>query len=179
WQLIAHGCARAPSATRGSDRRGCVALACRLQLVGSAWVVVVGPRCRAQPAARDAFGGIRTIVAVWRCDLFGGNAMTANTKSMLLLAMTLVTGFALGLFADASLVRGRRDRIDGMRRPPGFVEHLESVIQPHSDAQRDSIRPILEAVARNNQQAIRDVNVRLRAALDSMKTALSPMLDES
>ena len=105
--------------------------------------------------------------------------MTANTKSMLLLAMTLVTGFALGLFADASLVRGRRDRIDGMRRPPGFVEHIESVIQPHSTAQRDSIRPVLEAVARNNQQAIRDVNTRLRAALDSMKTALSPMLDES
>ena len=105
--------------------------------------------------------------------------MTANTKSMLLLAMTLVTGFALGLVADASLVRGRRDRIEGMRRPPGFVEHLESVIQPHSDAQRDSIRPILEAVARNNQLAIRDVNTRLRAALDSMKSALAPMLDES
>ena len=105
--------------------------------------------------------------------------MTANTKSMLLLAMTLITGFALGLFADASLVRGRRDRIDGMRRPPGFVDHLESVIQPHSSAQRDSIRPILEAVAKNNQQAIRDVNAHLRAALDSMKTALAPMLDES
>jgi hypothetical protein len=37
--------------------------------------------------------------------------MTANTKSMLLLALTLITGFSLGLFADASLVRGRRDRI--------------------------------------------------------------------
>jgi len=93
--------------------------------------------------------------------------------------MTLITGFALGLFADASLVRGRRDRIDGMRRPPGFVDHMQSVIQPHSDAQRDSIRPILDAVARANQQAIRDVNVRLRAALDSMKAALAPMLDES
>ena len=105
--------------------------------------------------------------------------MTANTKSMVLLAMTLITGFALGLFADASLVRGRRDRIDGVRRPPGFVDHLQSVIQPHSDAQRDSIRPILEAVAKSNQQAIRDVNAHLRAALDSMKSALAPMLDES
>jgi hypothetical protein len=105
--------------------------------------------------------------------------MTANTKSMLLLAMTLITGFALGLFADASLVRGRRDRIDDMRRPPGFVAHMESVIQPHSEAQRDSIRPILENVARGNQQAIRDANARLRSTLDSMKTALAPMLDPS
>jgi hypothetical protein len=103
--------------------------------------------------------------------------MTANTKSMLLLALTLVTGFSLGLFADASLVRGRRDRIQGLRRPPGFVAHMEDVIQPRSDAQRDSIRPILEQVARQNNQHIRDLNAHLRAALDSMRTTLLPMLD--
>jgi hypothetical protein len=103
--------------------------------------------------------------------------MTANTKSMLLLALTLITGFALGLFADASLVRDRRDRIRDLRRPPGFVAHMEDVIQPRSDAQRDSIRPILERVARQNNQEIRDLNTHLRAALDSMRITLSPMLD--
>ncbi len=103
--------------------------------------------------------------------------MTANTKSMLLLALTLITGFSLGLFADASLVRGRHDRIQELRRPPGFVAHMEDVIQPRSGAQRDSIRPILERVARQNNQAIRDLNVRLRAALDSMRVTLTPMLD--
>ena len=105
--------------------------------------------------------------------------MTANTKSMLLLALTLVTGFALGLLADASLVRGRRDRIGELRRPPGFVAHMEDVIQPHSDAQRDSIRPVLENVARQNNQVIRDANLRLHASLDSMRTVLAPMLDAS
>jgi uncharacterized membrane protein len=103
--------------------------------------------------------------------------MTANTKSMLLLALTLITGFALGLFADASLVRDRRARIRELRRPPGFVAHMEDVIEPHSDAQRDSIRPILERVARQNNQTIRDVNDQLRSALDSMRTTLAPMLD--
>jgi hypothetical protein len=96
---------------------------------------------------------------------------------MLLLALTLMTGFALGLFADASLVRDRRDRIRDLRRPPGFVAHMEDVIQPRSDAQRDSIRPILERVARQNNQEIRDLNTHLRAALDSMRITLSPMLD--
>ena len=105
--------------------------------------------------------------------------MTANTKSMLLLALTLVTGFALGLFADASLVRGRRERIGQLRRPPGFVAHMEGVIEPRSDAQRDSIRPILERVAQQNNRAIRDVNNRLRAALDSMRATLAPMLDQA
>ena len=105
--------------------------------------------------------------------------MTANTKSMLLLALTLFTGFALGLFADATLVRGRRDRIMGLRRPPGFVAHMEEVIEPRSDAQRDSIRVILERVAHENQQTIRDLNAHLRAGLDSMRIALAPLLDDA
>jgi hypothetical protein len=105
--------------------------------------------------------------------------MTNQIKSLVLLAATLVVGFALGLFADASLVRGRRDRIGEIRRPPGFVAHMESVIQPHSDAQRDSIRPILESAARQNGEVMRSANDRLKATLDSMRLALTPMLDQA
>jgi hypothetical protein len=103
--------------------------------------------------------------------------MTATSKSLVLLSATLIVGFALGLFADATLVRSRRDHIGQLRRPPGFVDHIEQVIQPHSDAQRDSIRPILERGAQQNSQAVRDANVRLRAVLDSMRASLAPMLD--
>ena len=105
--------------------------------------------------------------------------MTANSKSMILLAATLVVGFALGLFADASLVRSRRGDIARLRRPPGFVDHMLSAIQPHSDAQRDSIRPALEHIAELNQQVARDANVRLRAGLDSMQAVLAPVLDSA
>jgi hypothetical protein len=103
--------------------------------------------------------------------------MTDNSKSMILLAVTLVVGFALGLFADASLVRRRFGAIDGIRRPPGFVDHMVSVIQPHSDAQRDSIKPALQHIAEVNQQAFRDADKRMRASIDSMQTALAPILD--
>ncbi|MEO7084333.1 MAG: hypothetical protein ABI442_17200 [Gemmatimonadaceae bacterium] len=103
--------------------------------------------------------------------------MTANSKSMILLAATLVVGFALGLFSDATLRGGRRGQIDRLRRPPGFVEHMESVIQPHSDAQRDSIKPALDRVAQFNQQLFKDADVRMRAGLDSMQATLAPILD--
>jgi len=105
--------------------------------------------------------------------------MTNQIKSLVLLAATLVVGFALGLFADATLVRGRRDRIGEIRRPPGFVAHMEDVIEPHSDAQRDSIRPILENTARQNGEVIRSANDRLKGTLDSMRLALAPMLDQA
>ncbi len=104
--------------------------------------------------------------------------MTNQLKSLALLAVTLIVGFALGLFADATLVRGRRDRLTEIRRPPGFVAHMESVIQPHTDAQRDSIRPILETAARRNGEVMRSANVNLKAVLDTMRLSLSPMLDQ-
>ena len=105
--------------------------------------------------------------------------MSANFKSVVLLAATLVVGFALGLFVDATLVRGRRAQLRDLQRPPGFVAHMESVIQPHSDAQRDSIRPILARQAQRNDQIMRTTRDQLRGELDSMRTSLAPMLDAS
>lgn len=103
--------------------------------------------------------------------------MSAGIKSLILLAATLVVGFALGLFADATLVRSRRDSLRDIQRPPGFVAHMEDVVRPHSDAQRDSIRSILEWQAARNDTIMRTTREHLRAALDSMGMTLSPMLD--
>src|ERR1700759_3168557 len=103
--------------------------------------------------------------------------MTTAVKSLILLSFTLVVGFALGLFADATLVRGRRDRINRMGRPPGLVEHLERVIQPRDSAQAAVIRPILQRTVDNNQLVIRQTNERLRANMDSLRTTLEPTLD--
>jgi hypothetical protein len=103
--------------------------------------------------------------------------MSANFKSLVLLAATLVVGFSLGLFADATLVRGRRENPRELQRPPGFVAHMEDVIKPHSDAQRDSIRAILQQQGARNDTIMRLSRDRLRAELDSMRVALSPMLD--
>ncbi|MGH7620280.1 MAG: hypothetical protein ACREPM_23940 [Gemmatimonadaceae bacterium] len=105
--------------------------------------------------------------------------MSPTFKSLVLLAATLIVGFSLGLFADATLLRERRDQLRGMRRPPGFVAHMESVIEPHSDAQRDSIRGILERQAARNDSIMRTSRERLRAGLDSMRVSLSPLLDPS
>jgi len=105
--------------------------------------------------------------------------MTANMKSMVLLAITLIAGFALGLFADASLVRGRREQVGNLRRPPGFAAHMEEIIAPRNDAQRDSIRPVLERFGQDNIQIIREANTHLHTAFDSMRTTLAPMLDQA
>jgi hypothetical protein len=54
---------------------------------------------------------------------------------------------------------------------------MEDVIQPHSDAQRDSIHVILQAQADRNDQIVRTSREQLRSELDSMRLRLAPMLD--
>ena len=103
--------------------------------------------------------------------------MTTATKSVVLLAFTLIVGFALGLFADAMLVRNRRERIAGMGRPPGLVDHLQRVIQPRDSAQAAVIRPVLQRTVDANQQIIQQTNERLRANMDSMRVSLDSTLD--
>ena len=103
--------------------------------------------------------------------------MSAGIKSLILLAATLIVGFALGLFADATLVRNRRESLRDIQRPPGFVAHMEDVIRPHSNAQRDSIHVVLERQAARNDTIMRASREQLRVQLDSMQMALSPMLD--
>lgn len=105
--------------------------------------------------------------------------MTTTAKSLILLAFTLIVGFALGLFADATLVRGRRDRINRMGRPPGMVDHLTRVIQPRDSAQAAAIRPILQHTIDGNEQIIRQTNERLRTNMDSLKITLGPTLDSA
>jgi len=105
--------------------------------------------------------------------------MTAGAKSLLLLMFTLIVGFSLGLFADAMLVRSRRDRINRMGRPPGMVAHLERVIQPRDSTQAAAIRPILQHAVDGNEQIIREANTKIRANMDSLRITLSPSLDEN
>jgi hypothetical protein len=103
--------------------------------------------------------------------------MTPYLRSALLLAATLAAGVLLGAVGAGRLAQHQRDRAREIRRPPGFVAHMERVIAPHDSAQREAIRPLLEATGRRNDAIIRDANERLRAGVDSLRAALAPLLD--
>lgn len=103
--------------------------------------------------------------------------MNASLRSTLLLALTLAVGVLFGAVGGGALARLQRDRVRDLRRPPGFVAHLEEVIRPRDGAQRDAIHPLLEATAAANDRVIRDANDRLRARMDSLRAALAPLLD--
>ncbi len=103
--------------------------------------------------------------------------ISIDTRAALVLIGTLVLGVLLGALGDAALVRHRNAAVRELRRPPGFVAHMEDIIQPRDAAQRAQIHAALEATALANDSIIRSANDHLRSALDSMRARLAPLLD--
>jgi hypothetical protein len=105
--------------------------------------------------------------------------MSNSVRAWLLLVVTLCLGIAIGLLGSGALQDRRMRRVSDMRRPGGFVEQLQRVIRPNSDSQWNAIRPLVEATDRANAERRRAHDVGMRASLDSLKTALAPLLDNA
>ena len=104
--------------------------------------------------------------------------MSPKTKSVLLLLATLVIGLILGALMNGYFVRQRLDHIGGLMNPAGFGEHMEEVIQPTSDEQREAIRKILDSAAPKAIAAMRESRAVMRALNDSVKAELANILTD-
>ncbi len=105
--------------------------------------------------------------------------MSNSVRAWVLLLVTLCLGIAIGVLGGGALQERRMARVDRIRRPGGFVEHAREVIQPTSDSQWNAIKPLIEAAAEQNVRMRRLHEGETRAALDSLKLRLEPMLDEA
>ncbi|HEX7051853.1 MAG TPA: hypothetical protein VF188_16725 [Longimicrobiales bacterium] len=103
--------------------------------------------------------------------------MRIDVRSALILLVTLLLGMALGALGLGALAQRRADRLEGLRRGRGFIAHMERVIRPRDDAQREAIRPYLEAMARKNRDIASDARRRVHAQLDTLRMQLAPLLD--
>ncbi len=104
--------------------------------------------------------------------------MSPSARSSLLLGITLAIGVVLGVFLGGALQQFRFGIIQGLGDRQGFVRHLERIIGPRDEQQRQAIRPILEAAAERNHEIDRGSRDQLRAALYAMIAELSEHLDD-
>lgn len=104
--------------------------------------------------------------------------MKPESRSAAILLATLAIGIVLGMVGQGLLIRERTRRVEDLRRPRGFADELEQVIEPRDDTQRQAIRAILEATGHRNEAIINGAHESLRAVLDSMRTRLAPILDD-
>jgi hypothetical protein len=103
--------------------------------------------------------------------------MQIDIKAAVMLLVTLLLGVALGAVGAGALSRQRVEQVRELRRPPGFVAHMDQVIAPKDSAQRAKVDPILAATAARNDTILQGANMQLHATLDSMRARLAPLLD--
>lgn len=103
--------------------------------------------------------------------------MNTRIKSLLILLGTLLTGALLGGVIVGLVARDRTDKLDHIRKPGGFTEHVKHVIQPTSDEQWDQVRPVVEKTASKHRGIIRGAHKNLKASFDSMLVELEPLLE--
>lgn len=105
--------------------------------------------------------------------------MSNSVRAWLLLVVTLCLGIAIGVLGSGAVQDRRMARVNDIRRPGGFVEHVQRVIRPTSDEQWSRIRPLVEAADRANGARRRSHDDAMRASLDVLKAQLDPLLDDS
>lgn len=102
--------------------------------------------------------------------------MRIETRSAIILLVTLALGAVLGMVGGGLIQRSREQQLGELRRPRGFVAHMEDVIQPRPE-QQQAVRVILDSIGQRNDRVIGAARAELRTGIDSMKLRLAPLLD--
>ncbi len=104
--------------------------------------------------------------------------MSARTKSVLLLLLSLGLGAVLGALVQARLAEQRLERLALFRSERGLTRALERVIEPTDEAQRQAVAEVLAGSARRMAAQMRQNRERSFALLDSTMQALESVLTE-
>jgi uncharacterized membrane protein len=103
--------------------------------------------------------------------------MRIETKSAVILLVTLLLGGLIGVLATGAIAQRRASRVAELRER-GFAMQFERLIEPRDEAQREAIRAVLSAAAERNRETMRGAHEEVRASLEEMREELEPLLDE-
>jgi uncharacterized membrane protein len=100
--------------------------------------------------------------------------MTPRVRSRLFLAATLLLGMILGALLVGALGQWLAGPPPG---PAGFAGHMERMLRPRDDAQREAMRTIIAAADARNREILDETRDAMRQALVQMRAELEPLLD--
>lgn len=104
--------------------------------------------------------------------------MNPKVKSNILLFIMLIIGIAIGFEISEIFVQQRFDKIESFRKPKGFIEIFDSVIEP-SKEQKTKTDEILLKYHNNMERIAKESMTGISIQVDSMRTELKAVLDEN
>ncbi len=99
--------------------------------------------------------------------------MKSHIKPFIVILMTLVIGFGLGIFTSGYFFKQRVDRFTRVAREEGFIKHHVEMLEA-TETQQSEIRPILE----KHYRVLEEYRNGIRMQFDSMRMELRPYLTE-
>jgi hypothetical protein len=103
--------------------------------------------------------------------------MKIETKTYVIVVLTMVIGIIIGALISGAVVRHRIRRFISLGRPEHLTERIERLIEPTA-AQRDTVHQILMEHARQFHEIHGRFENQLLALKDSLKKDLDPILTE-
>ena len=100
-----------------------------------------------------------------------------KTKSILIIAATLLIGFALGFLTNGLLTKQRISKFVDRGGYQGFKMRAMEIIRPEQSQIKD-IEPILEKYAQKVQESIAESKYEMKNIHDEMIQELEPYLDD-
>ncbi len=98
-------------------------------------------------------------------------------KSIIIIAATLLIGFALGFLVNGQLTKGRIQKFVKQGTHEGFKMRFFDIIDP-DEAQRVAIEPILEEYAVKTNETVESFRDEMKSFHDEMIKKLEPYLKE-
>jgi len=100
-----------------------------------------------------------------------------KTKSIIILIVTLIIGFAIGFMTNSHLTQQRIQSFVKMGTSDGFKEKLYHVIKP-DELQRVEIDPILEKYGGEIHEAVNISRKKMKSINEQMMQELKPHLND-
>jgi hypothetical protein len=100
-----------------------------------------------------------------------------KTKSILIIAVTLIIGFIIGFLVNGQLTKGRIQRFVKQGTADGFKMRFFDIIQP-DEKQKVTIEPILDEYAKKTDEMVGSFRVEMKAIHQEMIKKLEPFLNE-
>jgi len=103
--------------------------------------------------------------------------MKIETKTYVIIMLTLVIGMIIGALITGTVVRHRVRRFMSLGHPNHLADRIENIIEPTA-SQRDTVHQILIEHAQQFHEIHGRFEIQLLALKDSLKKDLDPILTE-